>query len=192
MSTSADERHIEETLRTILGPLDRHLERGGALFMAAFLGAAPVTFLSLWLLTEVGGKKALGWAAAAVGVAILLGLAWDALVARLARWRFNAHFPAGTPTRETALRVLVEMETPSRAEHRLLELLTQTPARRIRRRPAGDPMPSRDAVPAIDPVPPAVGSHEAAAPASRSGYYDYIPLQPRAQNDEDRPPLQQG
>ncbi len=174
-----DDRSIERTLRAILEPLDRHLEWGNTLLAAALVGVVPVLFLPLWLLSPLGAKLAAGWSLVAFFLVIVLGVTWDALVARLALWRFNRHFPEGTPARDAALAVLAEMESPSKAEERLRVGL-QRPANRVVRRRRDTGPPPADAVPAIDPTPPAnpIRAPLPVPPPRQGGYYDYIPLEP--------------
>lgn len=173
------ENEVERALRDILEPLDRHLERGGTFLAAALLGVVPATFFSLWLGLNFSGIRAAGWAVVALGLVVALGVGWDALVAWLARWRFDRSFPFGSPQREVALRILDEMQTPTRAEERLRASLSRTQEGRVVRRRQEEALPPVDAVPAIDPVPPS-GPMQAPPlpPPGKGGYYDYIPLEP--------------
>jgi hypothetical protein len=181
-----NESSIERALRDILEPLDRHLERGNTFLAAALLGIVPTTFFVLWLIFDLSGKHALGWAALAFGVVIVLGVCWDAVVARLARWRFNSRFPFGSPEREAALRILDEMETPSKAEERLRSMLSRSSVHRVVRRRQETALPPADAVPAIDPVPPTapLKAPQTPPPPGKGGYYDYIPLELRQRQEE--------
>jgi hypothetical protein len=177
---SLDDRSIERQLRAVLEPLDRHLEWGGTLLAAALVGVVPATFLSLWLLSPLGAKQALGWSVAAFLVVLVVGIAWDTLAARLAAWRFNRKFPEGSLAREAAMVVLAEMESPSKAEERLRASLLRSSRRVIRHR-HGRGGPPADAVPAIDPAPPArpIRAPLLPPPPRRGGgYHDYIPLEP--------------
>jgi len=181
-STAPDDRSVEEALRRILEPLDRHLDRVNRAFALALILVIPGVFLILWLYpgSQIQGRHALGWAIGAFVLVVLLGLGWDALVARLARRRFDRHFPHGSPARAAALRVLAEMETPNRAEEKLREALSSgSPDRIVRRREAGA---AGEAAPGPLNAPPAAGPRP-------GGYYDYIPLEPRTgegQKQQDR------
>ncbi|MGL4555223.1 MAG: hypothetical protein ACRC33_28990 [Gemmataceae bacterium] len=184
-----NDRRVEEKLCRILAPLDRHLDRGSTLLAAALIVVVPGTFLCLWMPGLLDRYRSLGGAFAAAGVVIAVGFAWDALASRLALWRFEWAFPSGSGERDVAYRMLNEMQTPTRAEDRLRELLAHTAGDRVRRNRHQLP-PSIDAAPAIDPVAPdRVPASDWAIP-TRPGYYDYIPLEPK--DAEDRPPLGQG
>jgi hypothetical protein len=124
-------------------------------------------------------------------VVIAIGFAWDALISRLTLWRFDSAFPVGTAERDLAVRMLSEMETPTRAEDRLRDLLAQVSGDRVQRsKQQRSALPPADALPAIDPVPPEqLPRVEGEGPVG-PGYYDYIPLEPK--KAEDRPPLGQG
>ncbi|MBY0228505.1 MAG: hypothetical protein K2W96_04415, partial [Gemmataceae bacterium] len=148
-----EERSVEQGLRDILEPLDAHLDWANTLLAAALVGIVPAVFLLLWLVLEFSGKHALGWAAASFLAVVLAGIAWDWTLSRLARWRFDWRFPRGSTEREAALRMLAEMESPSKAEERLRDSLSRGSIRRVVRRPS-PALPAADAVPAIDPVPP--------------------------------------
>lgn len=176
-----DERSVEQGLRDILEPLDAHLDWASTLLAASLVGIVPAVFLLLWLVLEFSGKFALGWAAVAFLGVVLAGIVWDWMLSRMARWRFDYRFPRQSAEREAALRLLAEMESPTKAEERLRDSLSRGSIRRVVRKPA-PALPPIDAVPAIDPVPPAVPPSRAGMkplPPQQGGYADYIPLQPR-------------
>lgn len=177
-TSGPDDRSVERALRQILEPLDRHLDHVNRAFALALILVIPGVFLGLWLYpgSTIIGRHALGWAIGAFILVILLGIGWDALVARLARRRFDRHFPHDTPARTAALRVLTEMETPNRAEEKLREALSNASADRIVRRREGPPA---EAPAAWAPDAPPEG-RPLAGPGP-GGYYDYIPLEPRTQ-----------
>jgi hypothetical protein len=189
-STAPDDRMVEEKLRQLLGPFDRHLEQGGSLMAAALVVTTPGVFLALWLLLEMNSKRALGWAAGAFGVLVVLGVGWDWVVVRLACWRFDRYFPLDSPLRASAVRILREMATPSMAEEKLLRVLSsKSPSRIVRRR--GDAPEPPPASPPSAPTSPAPSHPEPPSERRPGGYYDYIPLEPRI-TEKDRPPEQGG
>lgn len=171
-SPGQDERSVEEALRQILEWLDRHLDYIHRAFALALILVIPGVFLILWLPNfEISGRRALGWAIGAFVLVVLVGIGWDALIARLARRRFDRAFPQGAAARAAALRVLPEMQTPNRAEEKLREALESASPDRIIRRREG----AADAPLGLDrAAPPAAGPRP-------GGYYDYIPLEPRTQ-----------
>ena len=116
-----DDRTIEPALRELLASLDRHLERGRTL-LAAALVLAPAPFILLWLLTYLEAKHAAGWTVVAFAVLVVSGLAWETLMDRLVRWRFDRRFPPGSPARATALDLLARIETPNKVEEKLREV----------------------------------------------------------------------
>ena len=70
-SAGPDERPIEQALRELLAPLDRHLERGRTVLAAALV---PAPFILLWLLSQIEAKHAAGWSVLTFGVLVLAGL----------------------------------------------------------------------------------------------------------------------
>jgi hypothetical protein len=191
-----DDPSVEQALRELLDPLDRHLERGRTLLAGALVLVVPAMFLLLWLVFKYEGKFALGWGIVAFAALLVLGLSWELLIGWLVCRRFNRCFPHGTATRSTALRILAEMETPSKAEEKLRGVLASAaPERIVRHRPspaataeAHEKPPLLELPPARPDLTPSPTIHPAPTTnATRpGGYYDYIPLEPRA--SEDRPP----
>src|SRR5262245_48297459 len=104
-SAGPDDSPVEQALRELLAPLDRHLERGRTV-LAAALVLAPGPFILLWLLSRIEAKTAAGWSVLAFGVLVLAGLAWESLMSRFIRWRFDRRFPDGSTARSAALRIL--------------------------------------------------------------------------------------
>src|SRR3954469_21413098 len=105
-----EEHQVEDALRGILESLDRQLARVTAFFPLALVTVVPAVFFIFWLMYDQTGRRSLVIAGGA------LYLLWELLASRFARWRFDRHFPPGTTERTIALRILAEMETPSKAE----------------------------------------------------------------------------
>jgi hypothetical protein len=179
----SNERQIAHRLQAVLVPLDRQIDWGNTLLAAALVFAVPGTFLGLWLLTDTGAKRALGWSAGTFALVMVLGLLWDTLIARLALWRFDTAFPRTDPLRGWAMVYLNEVELATKAEERLRELLLRfnpPPPRRL-----APPMATfrldGDAVPAIEPTPPQqVGVGTVWMGPRPGSAYDFIPLEPRS------------
>jgi hypothetical protein len=184
--TGLDERPVEEALRQILDPLDRQLEYGRTLLAAALMLVVPALFLWLWLVKDELAIRALGWSGLGFGLLLVLGFGWELLMERVVRRRFERRFPAGSPARAVALRILAQMETPSKAEEKLRDLLAATsPDRIVRHRPPEAPAPLLELPPEVPEPPPAPPASQDTNPAPRpGGYYDYIPLEPRSAEDE--------
>ena len=188
-SPEPDERPVEKALRELLDPLDRHLERGRTLLAGALVLVVPAAFLLLWLVWDMAGKFAAGWAVVALGVLVVLGLGWEMVMERLVRWRFDRRFPHGSVTRGVALRILSQMETPNKAEEKLRGVLSSTSPERIVRHRSGSadeqPLPLLELPPAQPepPVPPASTPPSTNKATRPGGYYDYIPLEPRPVED---------
>ena len=177
---ATDEKPVERALREILEPLDRQLARASAFLPLGLLTIVPSVFFFFWLGLDYTGRRSLIVAGGSFCALAATYLAWEIVVARLARRRFDRRFPTGTVERSAALHMLFEMESPSRAEDKLRVALGNTsPDRIVRRRPANEipvTWTQEEPHPAIDPHPtPRAG-----------GYYDYIPLEPRA-GDAERP-----
>ena len=175
-----DEMPVERALRAILEPLDRQLVRASALLPLGLLTIVPSVFFFFWLSLDYTGRRSLIVSGGSFCALAAIYLAWEILVARLARRRFDRRFPPGTAERSAALHMLFEMESPSRAEDKLRAALgNSSPDRIVRRRPANE-------IPAVwtqEEPQPATDPH----PTPRAGgYYDYIPLEPRA-GDAERP-----
>jgi hypothetical protein len=176
---TADDRPVEQALRELLAPLDRHLERGRSL-LAAALVLAPAPFILLWLLSFIEAKHAAGWSVLAFVVLVLAGLGWELLMERLVRRRFERRFPADSSERDAALRILNEIETPTRIEEKLRDALSVS-AQRVARHPP-EYAPSEQPQPLLElppeQPPPRSEAPPAAASSKPGGYYDYIPLEP--------------
>src|SRR5262249_26714906 len=150
-----DERKVEEALRAILDPLDRHLTRGSFVLGLALALLAPATFLILWVGQFTDGRLALACAAGVFALVVVAGFAYDGFVAWLARRRFDRWSPLGSDDRAVALPTLVERETPSKGEERLRQVPQATsPERIIRPRPQ-PPEPAGPPPENAPPPPPA-------------------------------------
>lgn len=173
-SAGLDERPVEEALRTILDALDRQLARAAMLFPLTLLTLLPLVFFGFWLGLDWTARRSVVLAGGA-GCALLVGhLTWEMLVTRWALWRFERQFPAYSPSRMLALRILGELETPSRAEEKLRLMLSSFSLDRIvRHRREGEASPLETPPPVTETTPPA---EMAPRPG---GYYDYMPLEPR-------------
>lgn len=176
-----DEKPVERALREILEPLDRQLARVSAFLPLGLITIVPSVFFYFWLGLDQTGRRSLVIAGGAFCALVAIYLAWEIVVARMARRRFDRRFPPGTAERSAALHMLFEMESPSKAEDKLRVALGSTsPDRIVRRRPASevpDAWTPEASQPAIDPHP---------TTPRGGGYYDYIPLEPRP-GDSDRP-----
>jgi hypothetical protein len=186
-----DERPVEQALRELLAPLDRHLERGRTVLAAALM-LAPAPFILLWLLSQIEAKHAAGWSVLAFGVLVLAGLGWEWLMSRVVLWRFNRRFGEGTPARAVALRLLEGIESPNKVEEKLRDALGAGNKVIVRTLlPPGGGGASEPPVPLLELPPQQSPEHPAAAttteaslpppPAAAArpgGYYDYIPLEP--------------
>ena len=186
-SMQRDERKVEEALRAILDPLDRYLTGGSFVFGLALALLAPATFLILWVGQFTDGRVALGCAAGVFALVVVTGFACDGLAAYIARRRFNRSFPFGSADRAVALRILVEMETPSKGEERLRQALQATSPERIVRHRRDYPNQAHEPTWTGNetlPETPALPSSD--APSRPGGYYDYIPLEPRCAPPDER------
>src|SRR5262245_1668444 len=173
--TGPNDPTVERELREILEPLDRQLARVTMLFPLALVTVAPTVFCLLWFVVDETGRRSLVITAGACCALIALYLCWEILAARIARWRFDRRFPPGSPTRAMALRILGEMETPSKAEDTLRSALAySSPDRIVRHRKDGS-----------DPVVQLPTAPDETAPSQTKlgGYYDYIPLEPRPRDE---------
>ncbi len=193
-STELDERRVEEVLREILDSLDRQLTWAVALMPLVILTIVPVVFFLLWHTYDWRFVRAAPTSAGLCCAFAAGYLIWVMLASRLARWRFDHRFPAGTHARALALRILAEMESPSKAEQRLLQALAgSSPDRIIRhRRIDSDTEPAETLLGGPSTVvsePPkgqvqigGPSGFESQQPSRPGGYYDYIPLEPRSTN----------
>jgi hypothetical protein len=177
MNASAGaEGPVEQALRELLAPLDRHLERGRTV-LAAALVLAPAPFILLWLLSVIEAKTAAGWSVLEFGVLVLAGLGWEALMGRFVRWRFDRRFPDGSEARSAALRILGQIETPNKVEEKLLDALGAA-GQGFRRRPETEEPPPLLELPPQEPEARPAAPGPAPTAARPGGYYDYIPLEP--------------
>jgi hypothetical protein len=173
-----NERAVENELREILEPLDRQLARVTMLFPLALVTVAPTIFCLLWFVVDETGRRSLVLTGGACCALIALYLCWEILAARVARWRFDRRFPPGSPARALALQILMEMETPSKAEDTLRSALACSSPDRIVRHRKGT---SEEPAPAAPEQSPPAG--DAATAPRPGGYYDYIPLEPRSRDE---------
>lgn len=187
-----DEQAVEAGLREILDPLDRQLSSVSSLLPLAVVTVAPLVFFVLWLALDQSGRRSLALSVGAVFALVACYLTWEMLVARMARVRFDRRFPPGSPQRALAMQMLVEMETPSKAEDKLrLALDRASPDRIVRRRPVEGVVENQqtltEAYPETQlfPTEPTAATPEHFQSEPRSGgYYDYIPLEPRRVDDQ--------
>jgi hypothetical protein len=186
-SPQSNERQIHLRLQAILSPLDRQLEWGNTLLAGSLLVVVPGTFLGLWLLSETGAKRALGWAVAIFALLLLLRFGWDAFISRLALWRFDRAFPPLDPLRGWAILYLNEVELATPAEEQLRDLLVRRGDASLVR-PSASPSAvltlGLDETPAIEPkLPqrPLIGMSSGASNSVGSGPLPQRPiaLEPR-------------
>jgi hypothetical protein len=191
----SDETAIENALRELLSPLDRRLGAVAApAALALFLGIPAV---SLFLCS---GLKWDWYICLFVAFLLFLSIAKlkDFIDHRLGLWalrRFDARFPPGSPDRGLAIHILGEMESPNKAEQKLLQYLNRSATGGIIRRRSGtSPEQVLDAALGPSPHPPLNPPPPVAPPPARpsqpgekaGGYYDYIPLElpPSAGTDD--------
>ena len=175
----SDEKPVEQGLRDILAPLDRQIARVTAFLPLALVTLVPLVFFFFWLGLELTGRRSLVLAGGAFCALVAVYLAWEIVVARLARRRFDHHFPPGTPQRSIAMHMLFEMESPSKAEDKLRAALAgSSPDRIVRRRPAVNETPVAWSAPLLEDETPIRAVDPTPTPRP-GGYYDYIPLEPR-------------
>jgi hypothetical protein len=188
---SVNEAEVERAVREILAPLDRGIEWLNNLMAGLwFCVVTPgVTILLMWQFGfSVWGAMSCGFFGGLIGLVVIF-MNLEGILARRALRHFERRFPEGSPERPVARTILDEMETPSKAEQKLRELLqAATPAERIVRHRRADPEAGVDA--ALNQVPPATSAASAASPPTPApppimpkpaagGIYDYIPLKPR-------------
>ena len=175
-----DEKPVEQALREILEPLDRQLARVSAFLPLCLVTIVPLVFFGFWLGLEMTGRRSIVLAGGALCALVAVYLTYEIASARLARWRFDHRFPPGTPQRSTAMHMLFEMESPSKAEDKLrVALASSSPDRIVRRRPSDNiDTPVAWTPPSLEQM--SEGTIVDPHPTPRSGgYYDYIPLEPR-------------
>jgi hypothetical protein len=193
-----DEAKVEAGIREILGPLDRILGQVSGIQNLLMLLSGPALFFVLWLLFDFRWWSALllGFG----GLVVFGGVAdwWNGQLARRALPHFDRRFPPDSPERAVAERILGEMESPNKAEQKLLEALNKMSSGRIIRRRQAPPAEQQvDAAlqqlnnPAggLPPAPPVQRDPPSAKGDSRArqgqgGYYDYIPLDIPATDDK--------
>ena len=175
----SDEKPVEQALRDILEPLDRQIARVTAFLPLALITLVPLVFFYFWLGLELTGRRSLVLAGGSFCALVAVYLAWEIVVARLARRRFDRCFPPGSPQRSTAMHMLFEMESPSKAEDKLRAALAgSSPDRIVRHRPAVPEPPAAWLAPTLEDATPAHAVDPTPKPRA-GGYYDYIPLEPR-------------
>lgn len=195
-----DDLPVENALREILEPLDRQLARVSMFLPLALVTIVPAVFFILWLGFDMTGRRALVMSGGSCCALVAFYLTWEILVCRVALRRFDRCFPPGSAGRTAALKMLVEMVTPSRAEEKLrVALASSSPDRIIRQRPTEKP-PAMDTVSLDAPGTPGEADTNVIHLAERTpllpgrrpgGYYDYIPLEPRSA-EQDRPTSGEG
>ncbi|MFQ3649727.1 MAG: hypothetical protein SNJ75_05290 [Gemmataceae bacterium] len=183
-SPESNERQLSLRLQPVLVPFDRQIEWGNTLLATAMVVAVPGTFLALWLLTDLGAKQSLGWSVGMFALVLLLSFLWDALITRLALWRFERAFPQSDPLRSWAIVYLQELDLATCAEERLRDLLMQrwphAASQRLMRPSSGSLPLGLDAPPAIEPTPPQqirIGSSWGDQGQEKA--QELIPLEPR-------------
>ena len=182
-----DEKPVEQGLREILDPLDRQLAQVTAFLPLGLVTIVPIVFFILWLFLDMTGRRSLVLSGGVFCALVAIYLTWEIAVARMARRRFDRRFPPGTPQRSTALHMLFEMETPSKAEDKLrVALASSSPDRIVRRRPPeGTDSSVNWNPPQLDEEAPPPSTIDPTPTPRPGGYYDYIPLEPRL-SDSDR------
>jgi hypothetical protein len=182
-----DEEQVEQVLRSIVGPLNRRLNRiymlvGGLVVTATPLGVAVLgQVLSWWTAVLVGVSFAFGLLAT-------LGLALENRAGRGAAREFNRHFPVGGPRRALAIVILAQLRTRSKAEDKLQATLTAlAPEEWVFRVKPTDPdldlkgglAPLGEGSLPQQPAAPSAATDRDSPVGRPGGAYDYIPLEPR-------------
>jgi hypothetical protein len=192
------EQQIEFRLRTLLGVLNRRLNRLYLILGVSWVFAASVTSAALaegrswaWWTAILGGAGGSAAVLAFVGAGIEAGLGW------LSAWAFNKSFAPGTPERALALKMLAEMRTFRRKAEAALSAAIESvsPADAVVRSKVDPGGEVQAALASLDGSPPAPAqplpsaTSEPALPVRRSGgSYDYIPLEPRGAEDHSPSP----
>ena len=204
--TPVNESAVEQAVREVLAPLDRNIDWLNNLMPALwFFVLSPAAIFVLMWYFEFGFWPALGLGVGGGLIGTVIIAIWqESWMVNAALKRFQARFPEGSPERPVALRILSEMESPSKAEAKLQEAVARTsPTDRIVRRRREAPEGQVDAAlhqlggaPPAAPV-PAPGSPSAAPPppapsapprGASGGAFDYIPLKPREERTEEEKP----
>jgi hypothetical protein len=187
------EQQVEARLRTLLGALDRSVNRVYVIVLAGWILAA---LLALSAFEEIGWNGwILGGAVGSFFAFALLGGAAEAwLTGRSARG-FNALFPESTPERAAALKRLGELRTfpgvqaadPGRGGEGTRKLLGKMRSFLLKEEAALassllGALGASPAAPSPPPQQPAAG--QGASVARSGGAYDYIPLEPRGPGEQ--------
>ncbi|MBP7867267.1 MAG: hypothetical protein KA419_15120 [Acidobacteria bacterium] len=127
-SRTVDEQRIEQDLRSFLGRLIQAIDR-----WSVFLGLSMIFFIPLgiilasnyllrWSFWQTVGYGSLLWLGLVV-IMVVLSLADESKKIRAAAAEFLRRYPGGSPEGEAALRILREMESPSKTERKLLNVI---------------------------------------------------------------------
>ena len=125
---ATDERHIEEQLRAFLFRLIQAVDRWNVALGLAILIVFPLGIILMahyafdwgfWQTVLYGGLIWLGLMIALV----VLSIRDENAKLRRAAADFDLAYPPDTPARETALGILRELESPSRTERKLLNVI---------------------------------------------------------------------
>jgi hypothetical protein len=178
------EPQVEARLRTLLGVLNRSLNRLYLVMGAAIVLAAPV---AVCVLVEVWGWRwwtaILGGVGGSAAVITPPGVAVEAWLGRRSARGFNALFREGRPERAVALKMLGELRTFRRKAESALSngLAAVSPADAVVRHQVDPEGAVQGALGTLDGSPAAPPAAGQGSPAVRSGgAYDYIPLEPRS------------
>src|SRR5262249_42073832 len=117
---SPREQQLEKALRDILGPLDRRLESFNTVMGLIVIVVIATVLGLLWQVWDFRWWAALLWAGGAVMVVAMVLVFLEPLVVRPSVAAFNQRFPETSRERDDALDLLREMQSPNKAEEKLL------------------------------------------------------------------------
>lgn len=170
-----DERRIEEEIRSFLGRLIQAIDRWATVLGLSMIAFIPLgiilaaNFVFHWSFWQTVVNGFLIWLGLVI-VMVVVSIRDESAKIRAAAAEFRRLYPEGSPKGEAALRILREMESPSKAEIKLLNVILggtpdTPPVPIVRRRPGttedeiaeqlGD-LAGGDVPPAIPSPPPRV------------------------------------